>query len=198
VNVLKENIKYEDDDNEYDTITIILYADSLNNVIAGSMYDEDTEVVKLDKIKNTFNITINLDDTVINITRKDDNTTINIEEDDTIINLDIYTKENDNKINYEINIDGTKLYGILEIDNIEAANDTSSADFLFNIHTSILGKDINASLEGTITISKALSFINEGPTNTIELKDLSEEELLNLYNKLSKILDRFGLSDLIS
>ena len=46
VEEIKEIIKDEDNETSFNPVKIILYTDVLNNVIAGSIYEEENETIK--------------------------------------------------------------------------------------------------------------------------------------------------------
>lgn len=198
VEELKEALKDIDDENSYSNVKIILYTDALNNVIAGSIYEEETEIIKFDCVKKA-NVTIELEQTKLTLTEEEDFVHItgtNGEEEK--INLKLYEENNGLKIEYEIDSNGTRVTGIIEVKNRnKLSNNEIYSDFKFSANATILGKKYAVALDGSITLTKGELQIFD-TTNSKKIEELTESELTKAYVKLSSILKRLGLSDLIN
>lgn len=198
VEELKEALKDTDNENSYSNVKIILYTDALNNVIAGSIYEEETEIIKFDCVKKA-NVTIELEQTKLTLTEEEDFVHItgtNGEEEK--INLKLYEENNGLKIEYEIDSNGTRVTGIIETKNKnKLSNNEIYSDFKFSANATILGKEYAVALDGSITLTKGELQIFD-TTNSKKIEELTESELTKAYVKLSSILKRLGLSDLIN
>lgn len=196
VDEVKEEIEASEDYNIFSSMKVILYTDGFNNVIAGSIYEGENQIVKFDNV-DKLNLTITSDEDSIIINEIDDYVKITcIDNDEEIITLKIY--EDGKKVDYELNVEGTKVTGTIEVNNInKLENNRVSADFKFSVSVSILGEEINISLDGSISVAKEMNDVLD-TTNSIEITELSDDEINQMYIKLNSLLERFELTDLIS
>lgn len=180
----------------FKTIDIILYTTKLNEIIAGSMVEDNIEYVKFTNVNKNLNIifTDNKDEIIIN--SKDDLTTIKCNNGNTeLFSIDIKNSKDSIKIDFLLNYEG-KFIGTLELKNMKSSKDKTTGDFILSFKTSIFGEEMDFKIDGSYSVLKG-EVESLDTTNSVDINTLSESEIMGIYSKLGSILERFGLSDLL-
>jgi len=193
---LKEALKKETDTSNIKDIKINLYADKLNNIIAGSVESENEELIKFDSIDET-NFIIEKDNQKLTITIKKNNVIIIFNEGyNELFKINIEENNKNYKIPFTFNIEGSPINGILELKNINETKESSSVDFIFSLNTTIESEKIDFKIDGSYKLSKEnINTIN--PSGSIKIENISEEEAMEIFTKLNALLEKFGLNDLV-
>lgn len=182
-----------------DTI-IVLYTDNLNNVIAGEFLVENIKLISFNCVNKEFNLIMEAEGQALTIS-KDKNDLVNVKFNDgatDILDLLIENKKYDNiKIDYRINIEGSTYSGTIEETNIKRTTDNISSNIKLTFNTSVLGNPINLSLTGSSTLSKK-NIESIDTTGSIKIDDMTEAEAGEFLQNINKILEKFGLQDLLS
>ena len=183
--------------NNINDIKINLYADKLNNTIAGSVETENEEIIKFDCIDKETNFVIAKDNQKLTVTvEKNNNIVITFaEEYRELLKITIEENNKNYKIPFTFNVEGNTINGILELNNISETKESSSIDFVFSLNTTIASEKIDFKIDGNYKISKTdISTID--PTGSIKIENISEEEAMEIFEKLNSLFTKFGLNDL--
>ncbi len=194
---LKEKLNEEVNTNNINDIKINLYADKLNNTIAGSVETENEEIIKFDCIDKETNFVIAKDNQKLTVTvEKNNNIVITFaEEYRELFKITIEENNKNYKIPFTFNSEGNAINGILELNNISETKESSSIDFVFSLNTTIASEKIDFKIDGNYKISKTdISTID--PTGSIKIENISEEEAMEIFEKLNSLFTKFGLNDL--
>ncbi|MCI9281568.1 MAG: hypothetical protein HFI49_04890 [Bacilli bacterium] len=194
---LKEKLNEEVNTNNINDIKINLYADKLNNTIAGSVETENEEIIKFDCIDKETNFVIAKDNQKLTVTvEKNNNIVITFaEEYRELFKITIEENNKNYKIPFTFNVEGNTINGILELNNISETKESSSIDFVFSLNTTIASEKIDFKIDGNYKISKTdISTID--PTGSIKIENISEEEAMEIFEKLNSLFTKFGLNDL--
>lgn len=195
---LETNLKEELDYSDFSDIKIVLYADMFNNVMAGDITVDKIEILHFEN-KNLFNMTITIDEDEMLI--QEEEKTINIEfyeNDIKLMKLKINKDNSKNsKIEYEINVEGVNINGVFEISDINVTDTSYKSNLKITVNVDFLGEEINLSLDGTIALEKKdIEAIDSSNSKSID--QLTEEDYLNIYSKLQTVLEKLGISDLLT
>lgn len=196
---LKEKLKEEVNTNSINDIKINLYADKLNNIIAGSVETENEEIIKFDCIDKKTNFVIAKDNQKLTVTAEENNNIVITfaEEYRELFKITIEENNKNYKIPFTFNVEGNAINGILELNNISETKESLSVDFVFSLNTTIASEKIDFKIDGNYKISKKdLSTID--PTGSIKIENISEEEAMEIFEKLNSLFTKFGLNDLAS
>lgn len=198
VEKIKEEITFDESTINYSPIKIVLYTDGFNNIIAGAVYEAEKEIIKFEDDKN-LNLVIKIEDSVLTLSKENDDIKVVLSENkEEIITLKFIEEKNGTKIDYNLILDGTPVTGTIEVNNPNKEDDKHiSADFKLSMNTTVLGKEINVSLNGTIEVAKEMN-ITLDTTNSKDIKELTESEMTEVYTNLNKILERLGLMELLT
>ncbi len=197
INELKESLKKEPNMSGYNNSIINLYTDKLNNVIAGSFIINEGEIIKFDSIKDETNISIKNNNQVLKVLiESNDNVVITYNENEVQI-FKIIFEGNDHefKMPFMFNISGTIINGTIELKNIKTTANSASADILFKFDTEVLGKKLDLSLEGDYSVSKT-DVQTLDSAGSVKIDNISEEEAMEMMNKLNDIISKLGLGDI--
>ena len=181
----------------YNNSIINLYTDKLNNVIAGSFIINEGEIIKFDSIKDETNISIKNNNQVLKVLiESNDNVVITYNENEVQI-FKIIFEGNDHefKMPFMFNISGTIINGTIELKNIKTTANSASADILFKFDTEVLGKKLDLSLEGDYSVSKT-DVQTLDSAGSVKIDNISEEEAMEMMNKLNDIISKLGLGDI--
>lgn len=196
---LKEKLKEEVNTNSINDIKINLYADKLNNIIAGSVETENEEIIKFDCIDKKTNFVIAKDNQKLTVTAEENNNIVITfaEEYRELFKITIEENNKNYKIPFTFNVEGNAINGILELNNISETKESLSVDFVFSLNTTIASEKIDFKIDGNYKISKKdLSTIDT--TGSIKIENISEEEAMEIFEKLNSLFTKFGLNDLAS
>lgn len=196
---LKEKLKEEVNTNGINDIKINLYADKLNNIIAGSVETENEEIIKFDCIDKKTNFVIAKDNQKLTVTAEENNNIVITfaEEYRELFKITIEENNKNYKIPFTFNVEGNAINGILELNNISETKESLSVDFVFSLNTTIASEKIDFKIDGNYKISKKdLSTIDT--TGSIKIENISEEEAMEIFEKLNSLFTKFGLNDLAS
>lgn len=194
---LKEKLNEEVNTNNINDIKINLYADKLNNIIAGSVETENEEIIKFDCIDQKTNFVIAKDNQKLTVTAEENNNIVITfaEEYRELFKITIEENNKNYKIPFTFNSEGNAINGILELNNISETKESLSVDFVFSLNTTISSEKIDFKIDGNYKISKKdLSTID--PTGSIKIEDISEEEAMEIFEKLNSLFTKFCLNDL--
>lgn len=194
---LKESLNKEIDTSDIKDIKINLYADKLNNIIAGSVESENKEVIKFDSIDDETNIVIEKDNQKFTITIKKNNVAISFNDGyNELFKISIEENNKNYNITFTFNIEGNPINGILELKNIKETKESTSVDFIFSLNATIESEKIDFKIDGSYKLSKEnINTIN--PSGSIKIENISEEEAMEIFTKLNALLEKFGLNDLV-
>jgi len=195
---VKEQLAKETDMSKYKDSSMVLYVDKFNELIAGAFYEEDTRIFKFDCVNDEVNVSIESDSIKIEL-NKDKNEIVTIklyQANSEVVNLIIENDDDKVKIDYRMSASGVTGSGTLEINNVESSSDKVSADIKFSLNVNALGQNINFAIDGSYSVEKA-SVETLDSTNSVKIDNISEEEAMEIFTKLSPILERFGLSELM-
>lgn len=175
----------------------VLYTNKLNDIIAGSLIVDEEEIVKYTENNDKTKVVIKEEQVSIVIEEKDDYVSVKMSESNTeIMSLEIYENNDDIKVLFEANVEGTKVSGSIETKNVKVNKTKASGDFKLSLKTSVLEKDIDVSLDGKYSLEKkAIETIN--PSGSVKLENLSENEMMEAYTKISNIAEKLGLAGLL-
>ncbi len=194
----KEDIKTSLKDVEYDgeDVEVVLYTNRLGAVIAGVLEIDKKEILEFDYLDKMLNATVKDDSNKLVISESND--AINVvytEKVKEVLNLKFYKlEENKFKMDYAIESNGAIIDGTVElIDKNNNKSDSAAGDFKFNIGIND-EKKIDFTVEGSYEISKAPVTFNA--TDSVKVEDISEAEMMNIYTKLSEVLNELGLTDI--
>lgn len=191
--MLEEEIDYT----SFEDIIINLYTDKFNNLIAGSIEIQNEGIINFDYIDNDLNINFDSDEDILKLQIKDNLITITYKENDIeLFKISLEENNNNLKIPFTFNIENDNVYGSLEFNNIKTSKNSASAEIKFSVKANIEGEDIDLTLTGSYSLSSA-DIKTIDPTGSEKLEDISEEEAIELFSKLSNILAKFGLEDLM-
>lgn len=196
---LKEKLNEEVNTNSINDIKINLYADKLNNIIAGSVETENEEIIKFDCIDKKTNFVIAKDNQKLTVTAEENNNIVITfaEEYRELFKITIEENNKNYKIPFTFNVEGNAINGILELNNISETKESLSVDFVFSLNTTIASEKIDFKIDGNYKISKKdLSTIDT--TGSIKIENISEEEAMEIFKKLNSLFTKFGLNDLAS
>lgn len=196
---LKEKLNEEVNTNSINDIKINLYADKLNNIIAGSVETENEEIIKFDCIDKKTNFVIAKDNQKLTVTAEENNNIVITfaEEYRELFKITIEENNKNYKIPFIFNVEGNAINGILELNNISETKESLSVDFVFSLNTTIASEKIDFKIDGNYKISKKdLSTIDT--TGSIKIENISEEEAMEIFEKLNSLFTKFGLNDLAS
>lgn len=194
---LKDALNKETDTNGYSDIKINLYADKLNNLIAGSTTIDNGEI-RFDCVNDEVNFEIKDDSNSLKIIKeKNDNIVITYNENRSqLFKITFEGNDKNFKIPFEINIEGNNISGTIELKNIETSKDSASANIIFSLDAMIENQKINFKLDGNYRIAKT-NIETLDTSNSIKIDDITEEEAMEIFDKLGKLFERFGLSDIV-
>lgn len=195
-----ENLLNNIDFQDLETLTIVLYANNLNHVLAGTIHISEEEILRFDTVNDLLTLEINIDDVKIEFKEEKDQINISVKENDVeLSNIEFTKSDNAFKMNLELYINGLKVKGNLDLTNIKDNKSNSSSDFSFSLNVNFLGKNYTLKLDGTLNLTKDnISKIETDEINAIEANEISAEEMTEIKNKLQEILKRFNLTKLIS
>lgn len=197
---LETSLKEKTDLSNTAKIVIVLYTDNLNNVIAGELLSDDTKVLSFDCVNKEFNFIMEAEGQALTIS-KDKNDLLNFKFNDSttdIIELLLEIKNNkEAKLDYRFNIEGTTFNGTIEETIIKRTKDATSGDLNITFNTSILGKPINLAIKGDYAMVKE-SVSEIDTTGSIKMDDMTDAEAGEFLQNLNKILEKFGLQDLLT
>ncbi len=194
---LKEKLNEKVNTNNINDIKINLYADKLNNIIAGSVETENEEIIKFDCIDKKTNFVIAKDNQKLTVTAEENNNIVITfaEEYRELFKITIEENNKNYKIPFTFNAEGNAIKGLLELNNIKETKESLSVDFVFSLNTTIASEKIDFKIDGNYKISKKdLSTID--PTGSIKIENISEEEAMEIFEKLNSLFTKFGLNDL--
>lgn len=199
IKITLENLLNNTNFTNFETLTIVLYANNLNHVLAGTIHLADAEILRFDTINDLLTLEINIDDIKIEFKEEKDQINISLKEQEVELgHIEIAQKDNATTINSELYINGLKIKGNLDLTNITNNKTTSSSDFSLNLNVNFLSKNYNLKLDGTLTLTKNnITKIETGETNAINIDDITKEEKAEIKTKLQEILKRFNLEKLI-
>lgn len=194
---LKESLNENINMNDYYDVIINLYTDKLNNLIAGSIIIDNEENIRFDYIKDEFNLEIKDDNNSLEFTKEANGNLIFTckEGNDNLIKLIFEGNDKELKVPYMIDIEGNTISGTIEFKNIESGKNGISADYSFSLNATILEQKLDFSLVGNYKIAKT-NVETLDTKGSIKVEDISEEEAMEIFTKLSEILERFNLSDI--
>ncbi len=183
---------------DFETVYIDLYSDGLNNIIAGSFRNDDITPLKFTNVNDLFTLDCSYDNNEFTIKEtKKDNYDISYKAKGTeIANLKMVVKDDEVTADYTLNIEGTKVNGKFAITDVATKKDKTEADFLFIVNANILGTKIDLELDGTLNVSKG-KVTPLDTKNSVNMNDLSQKEMLDLYNNLTKKLKDLGLNSIL-
>ena len=191
---LTEALQEEIDYSDYTDITINLYTNNKNEIIAGNVTEQESALIRFTNQDNEFalfigdeytNFTVDKIDNVIDIAYN--------EYGEEILSLSLTNDDNTQKI--EINVydyGDTYTYG-LELSNVEESENTCYADFKLDFYMESYEEEISFELDGNFELEKSeLESIDT--TNSVDIETLTEEQALVFYENLLNVLERLGLS----
>lgn len=195
---LKESLREDIDMTGYTNSEINLYTDKFNELIAGSIVTNEEEIIKFDCVNNEINFTLEADNQVLKVIKdKNDKIVITFTEDNNqLFKITFEGNDKEFKMPFTFNIEGAIISGTVELKNIKVTNDSISADLIFSLNTSIANKKIDFAIDGSYSLKKT-ELDNIDTTNSIKIDNLSEEEAMEIFNKLNTLIERFGLEDLV-
>lgn len=194
VDEIKEELN-KDTNVSYDSGKVILYTTGMNKIIAGSILDnENNEVITFNDAEH-LNITAIMDEIKIEYKEIDKNKSnvLIYQDEEEIANLEMAETANGYYVDFKVTVEGVTLKGSLALSNIKRDNNKMSADFKFNIDSTILGKKVDVTLEGNYTIAKK-SVDTFDTTGSVSMDNISAEEMTNAYSKLSEVMEKLGLN----
>lgn len=194
---LKDALNEEIDMNGYNDIKINLYTDKLNNLIAGSTTINNSEI-RFDCVNDEVNFEIKDDSNSLKVVKeKNDNIVISYNENSSqLFKITFEGNDKNFKIPFLFNIEGSTISGTIELKNIETSKDSASADIIFSLNTMIENQKIDFTIDGNYRVAKT-NIETLDTTNSIKIDDITEEEAMEIFEKLGTLLERFGLSDFI-
>lgn len=195
---LKENLK----NTAYDgpDIQVVLYADSLGVIIAGSLTNDKDYTLEFNYIDKMIKGSLISDNNKLVVNENKD--TINVvytEDNEEVFNLKFAKgSTNEFKVDYTFKADGAKVTGTLQVKdkNINDANKWAG-DFNFKI-AATGEEDFDLAIDGSYEIAKAPVVIDV--SDSVKVSEISEEELMSIYTKLGEVLQEldFDLTNLIT
>lgn len=194
---LKDALNEEIDMNGYNDIKINLYTDKLNNLIAGSTTINNSEI-RFDCVNDEVNFEIKDDSNSLKIIKeKNDNIVITYNENSSqLFKITFEGNDKNFKIPFLFNIEGSTISGTIELKNIETSKDSASADIIFSLNTMIENQKIDFTIDGNYRVAKT-NIETLDTTNSIKIDDITEEEAMEIFEKLGTLFERFGLSDIV-
>lgn len=195
---LKEALNEEITMDGYSDLKINLYTDKLNNLIAGSFLVENIETIRFDCINDEVNFELKDEDNILKVLKESNGHIVVTysENSSKLFKIAFESYDKEIKMPYIFVIDGDTTSGTIEFKNIEKDSNSISSDFYFSLNSAIANEKIDLILEGTYKLSK--TDVNAlDPTGSININDISEEDAMQIFNKLSTILERFNLNNLI-
>jgi len=197
---LKKSLNEEINMDGYNNAKISLYTDKLNNLTGGTIAIENEGTLEFECSKDKFKIEIKSEDTsiVINKDKKDVYDISFSEKNVEMVKIHFEKFDDENaRVVYSLNIEGNIVTGNILIKNAKSTKDSMSFDMKITFNTTVLGKPIDFSLDGSYSIAKT-DVKTLDSVGSVKIDSISEEEAMEIFTKLSTILERFGLSDLVS
>lgn len=193
---IREGLTEEIDYSNYEDIEINIYTDNHNDIIAGSLVENEEELINFTKQDELFTLFIGDEYTSMTMTTEGNILTISyVEYEEEVFSLKLTSEENREVIEFRTNSYGDEIVASLELSNIEASTNSYSADILLDYSMTSYGVETTLSLDGNINISNSpLESIDTA--NSVEFNNLTEEESLVFYENLLSLLERIGLTDL--
>lgn len=189
----KEDINYTGED-----ILIVVYANKDGNILEANLVVEDTKIVKYEVENGLKSITI--DDGEAKLIYKetsDNNYNLKFIESSTeMLDLKIYSSSSDFKADYNVNVDGVKLSGKIELTNVKENNNKTSFDYNFSIDTTVAGEKIDLAVNGSVSMEFTDISVFD-TSSSVNINSLTESDQTAIMNNLMKAAQNLGLQDLI-
>lgn len=192
---ISDALEDEVESNELINMTLNLYTNNWNNIIAGSLEVEEESIVRFTNIDKEFKMIIGDKYTNFSITSIDDTVTISYNEyEEEVMNL-IITSQNDTvNIKITANDYGSSVSLEVDLSNIKEEKESYQADLKINANIDEYGSTTNLELNGSLEIVKK-ELDNMDIENTVDINTLSEEDQAKITDNLMRIIEKLGLSN---
>lgn len=190
---IKDNLKEEIKLNNYEEIKINLYTKG-NKIIAGNIETKEEAIIRFTNLDSEIKIFIGNDDTNIEISYQDEFLELVFSEYGEIISSIKLKAEKEEKL---LEINSPKNNAIervtIQINNIKDKETEWEADFKMNYEIESSNENNNIECEGSFKLSKSEIMIGE--FESVDIKELTEEEQEKIKDNLTKILEKLGIND---
>lgn len=194
--VLEELNNYESKDSMAE-IEMVLYADKFNNVVASAFLVDNEEIMHFEMIDDLVSGAIVSSDIEVSWWEEEDDITLSFEENGIEqVSIKIY-KDEEAKLEFKANVEGVLVNGALELKNVKTNKNKGSGDYNFSLEVSLLGHELNLELKGSYSMEKA-NFDTLKTNNSVNINEISKDEVNKIYSNFEKILERFGLKEMFS
>lgn len=190
---IKDNLKEEIKLNNYEEIKINLYTKG-NKIIDGNIETKEEAIIRFTNLDSEIKIFIGNDDTNIEISYQDEFLELVFSEYGEIISSIKLKAEKEEKL---LEINSPKNNAIervtIQINNIKDKETEWEADFKINYEIESSNENNNIECEGSFKLSKSEIMIGE--FESVDIKELTEEEQEKIKDNLTKILEKLGIND---
>ncbi len=193
---LEEGLKSEINYDDYEDIYIHLYTNGTTKVIAGNIGTEDTNVIRFTNKDDIFDMLIG--DEYTNFIVKYENNELEIsynEYDEEIFNFTMINEKSSSKIEMAMNDYSGNINLSLETSNLDITENSISGDYILTYQMiDYYNNEESFTISGDLIISKEeLESID--PSDSVNVENLSDEEMNVLYENLMNVLEKLNLSN---
>lgn len=191
---LKDSLRKEIRLNKDDEIKINLYTKK-NKIIAGNIETKEEKVIRFTNIDNEVEFLIGNDDTNIKINYQDGLLELEFSEYGKIIsNIKLKAKKEEKILEIKSSKNDVIERVTIQLNNIEDKETEWEASFKMNYIVESSNEKNNIEYIGSFNLSKSDINIME-EFESIDIKELTEEEQEKIKDNLNKILKKLGITD---
>lgn len=186
----KEEIDYSN----YTEITINLYTNNRNEIVAGNLTEDNSALIRFTYQEETFDLFVGDEYENMTVNIKDNTMSMAYEEyGEELLSLSFSGEEDRQNMDITINDYGDIINLKIDFSNIEMNETYYYADFVIDCTLTSYGVDSNFELKGNLGLKKGeLTTID--PENSVSIDSLTEEQASIFYENLLNVLERLGLS----